>query len=537
MPLASPNFIYGECMRALDAFERSQKKLFRAIQKELKHLDEAKDRYLRAYEKSYKQSLRIIPQASKRENLLRAAASARVVLVGDFHPFRQSQKGFLRLLRDTVLRSERSPVIAMECIQRRYQNALDHYSAGRITAEELREEVDFERHWPFAWESYKEIFEFARAQKMPILALNIEPVPGSRGALHLRDQAAAATITTFAEEHPGAQIFALYGELHLAAPHLPKKISEILPGRVLVVHQNEPDLFWASPRGRSGERPEVLRLRANEFCVLNSVPWIKLRSYLDWAEGSAEDDWEDGTDVTGAVVHFAGMLAELLELDSPSADALNVYAPEQMEDPLPRSASPVERAIYAHSKERARISFLPRSNILLVPSLSTNALTEGGSLLLWATHNHSRVQTALGLRLLVQFMVGYLGSKLLNPKRKCNEEADMARFLAANSASRDPKSQVFARALAILAKVLRGEKISSQPLPAKKEVEAIRLAGYVLGNRLFFSWRRKASSADLVRSVFTTSVSSEVWAQKLLARVKREIAEVKKLPPGKHESF
>lgn len=46
MPLASPNFIYGECMRALDAFERSQKKLFRAIQKELKHLDEAKDRYL-----------------------------------------------------------------------------------------------------------------------------------------------------------------------------------------------------------------------------------------------------------------------------------------------------------------------------------------------------------------------------------------------------------------------------------------------------------------------------------------------------------
>jgi len=153
--------------------ESSQKKLYLAVKKELALYERKTRKELLSYEKSFRATL---PQKkiriSSRPALLNAIESARVVLVGDFHPFRQSQKGFVRLVEGAGGTVKR-PVIALECFQQAHQAAIGEYLSGLITADELRDKIDFERYWPFSWENYREILLLARAKKIPVIALNI----------------------------------------------------------------------------------------------------------------------------------------------------------------------------------------------------------------------------------------------------------------------------------------------------------------------------------------------------------------------------
>ena len=525
-------------MRGPEGIERSQRKLFRSIQKELRHLEKAKGREIRAYERAFRKSMPADFAASTKRALIARGRGAAVLLVGDYHSFRQSQKGFLRLVKEVREASSRPAIIALECIQQRFQPQLDYYAEGLITAEELRDEINFERHWPFAWENYREILEYARSEALPLLALNADQRAGTP-ELKVRDQAAATRIAAALQEFPGAQVFALFGELHLAEPHLPAELRRRLSRkRVLTVHQNDTELYWAAPRSRLGQRPEVLRLRPDEFCILNSVPWMKLRSYLDWAEGSAEDDWDAGTDVQGTVTHFAAMLAEAVGLEAPSGDDVEIFGPEGLPDWAPRLVAG-ERALLRHARDFQRVAYLPGAKAILLPSLSTNALTEAASLLIWAKANRAPAEE-LGPRLLLQYVVAYLGSKIRNPQRKCNEEADLNAYLASlppAKRARDAKAQVFRRAQSLLAPYLGGRRVSAVKLSGSKELEAHRIAGYLLGNRLFLSLQRRQSAVNLTRDLYTSSASAETWARRMLDRIGAELGQAELIGLSKRDSF
>ena len=56
--------------------------------------------------------------------------------------------------------------------QRPTQPILDRYLAGNITAAELRQQSEFDKRWGFKWEYYAPILEFAKAQRLPLIALN-----------------------------------------------------------------------------------------------------------------------------------------------------------------------------------------------------------------------------------------------------------------------------------------------------------------------------------------------------------------------------
>lgn len=526
-------------MRGPDAIERSHRKLFLALQKELRYLESAKASAIRAYERSFKRALPARLQATTKATLVSRAKNAAVVLVGDFHPFRQSQKGFLRLLKEVRSRSGRPAALALECIQQEFQTHIDYYLGGLITADELREETAFEDHWPFPWENYRELLEYAKAESLPVIALNIREKNRATRVLQARDEAAAERLAAALAEAPGLQVFALYGELHLAAPHLPARLREKLGRkRVVVVHQNENQLYWSAPRLRNGQRPEVLRLRDDEFCILNSLPWMKLRAFLDWAEGSHDEDWEEGSDINGLVSEFASLLAEALFLEAPAADAIDARGPEQLE--FGGSLRGADRTLFRHAQKFHRVSFLPGEKLLVVPSLSTNALTEAAALHLWARHNSGAAKAEAAPRLLVQFMAGFLGSKLLNPKRKCNEEADMRAYLARvpkAKLARDGKAIVFARALSLLRPLLHGKRGTAGPLKASAEIEALRLAGYVLGNRLSLSLPQRKQAALLTQEIFTSSVSAASWGTRLLTKIGAEIRAANVAPADKHAGF
>lgn len=513
-------------MPAHNALEKSQQKIFRSLKHELEMIERAKSEDIRSYERAFSSSLPAAVKSATKQELVRAARKARVVLVGDFHPFRQSQKGFLRLLEDS---RHGRVTVGLECVPIDRQPSLENFSRGSITAEELREEIEFSREWPFSWESYREILEYCRSHRIPLFALNLPGHNRDPGLLHARDEAAAEVIAGVVQAKPARRMFVLFGELHLAKPHLPARLAE-LGLEALVVHQNETSLYWKAPKSKTGQRAEVLKLRKNEYCVHNSVPWVKIRSYLDWLEG--DESWEDGFDLSGSLQNFADLLAKTLELPAASADAFAAYGPEELSGSR-GGLSREEKALYQHSRALRRTTLLPIKKALVLPTMSTNALAEGASLLLWASSHKMKTAPASGSRLVAQFLVGYLGSKILNPKRKCNEVADLREFLARGGQPK--KRAVIRRALAILQKYLKIGKFSSPALSGTGEIEACRLAGYILANRLFHALSRDSSLMAFVRDVYGSSNASTAWADHLLKEISRRITQVS--PPRKNASF
>jgi hypothetical protein len=63
--------------------------------------------------------------------------------------------------------------IGLEQVQMQYQFVLDDYMAGKLSLPQLKEGVQWERLWQWPFENYAPIFETARDQQIPLLALNV----------------------------------------------------------------------------------------------------------------------------------------------------------------------------------------------------------------------------------------------------------------------------------------------------------------------------------------------------------------------------
>jgi hypothetical protein len=502
--------------------ERSQKQLYLAVKKELAPYERSKRRELALYERAFRKGLPKKIRTSTRHALLTAIDAAQVVLVGDFHPFRQSQKGFIRLVESSKKKRGRA-VIALECFRQNRQEAIDQFLAGYITLEELREETDFDAHWPFPWENYREVLRLARRDRIPVIALN------APGTLRARDEAAAARLKRQLDFQPAATIFTLFGELHLGRDHLPRALKKV---RIVVVHQNDADLYWNAPTLSDGQKPEVVRLGAGEFCILNSVPWVKLRSYLDWLEGNPTPDFEhDHVDATGLVHHYARLLSEASGIANPIDQAVEILPPDRLTRRAPalRDLGSPDLALASHALRFRRTGYLPRRGAIALPAVSTNSMLEAASHLL---RHSSRKPLSARVRwgsddFLAHFFLGYLGSKLLNPKRKCDEVPDLLRRAAKQDA-------VAARALAFLRPLLKSEKVAGkQPrLDAAQTVDATRSAGFVLGDRYFRALLRGKGNLKEVRKLFSTPA-----AKPILRVAARRIAQARVAAAGKADQF
>ena len=57
--------------------------------------------------------------------------------------------------------------------QRPFQGVLDDYTAGRISEKEFLKKSEYFKRWVFDYNLYKPILDFAREEKIPLVALNI----------------------------------------------------------------------------------------------------------------------------------------------------------------------------------------------------------------------------------------------------------------------------------------------------------------------------------------------------------------------------
>jgi uncharacterized iron-regulated protein len=104
--------------------------------------------------------------------MIEELATADVVYVGEAHDNVEHHEIQLRVLEALYARG-RLHGVGMEQFQRPFQPALDAYVEGAIDEAELLERTEWKRRWRMDFGLYRPILEFARARRLPVIALNV----------------------------------------------------------------------------------------------------------------------------------------------------------------------------------------------------------------------------------------------------------------------------------------------------------------------------------------------------------------------------
>jgi uncharacterized iron-regulated protein len=93
-----------------------------------------------------------------------------VILVAETHDNKKHHELQLDVIRS--LRSKKTPLaIGLEMFQSDNQRQLDEWVEGRMTEQSFK--AVYARNWSYDWSLYRDIFIFARDNRIPMIALNI----------------------------------------------------------------------------------------------------------------------------------------------------------------------------------------------------------------------------------------------------------------------------------------------------------------------------------------------------------------------------
>ena len=98
-------------------------------------------------------------------------AQANVIYLGETHDSPQDHLVQLQIIEELHRRNP-NIAIAMEMFQRQYQFYIDRYLANDLTEVRLQEATKYKERWGYPWEYYAPILRFAKANRLPVLALN-----------------------------------------------------------------------------------------------------------------------------------------------------------------------------------------------------------------------------------------------------------------------------------------------------------------------------------------------------------------------------
>lgn len=113
------------------------------------------------------------PRRASGAEVVAAAAARDVVLLGEQHDDTDHHRWQLQTL--AALHARRGAMlIGFEMFPRRLQPVLDRWVAGELSAREFLRQSEWEKIWKMPPELYMPLFEFARLNRIPMLALNVE---------------------------------------------------------------------------------------------------------------------------------------------------------------------------------------------------------------------------------------------------------------------------------------------------------------------------------------------------------------------------
>ncbi|VAX34133.1 hypothetical protein MNBD_NITROSPIRAE03-866 [hydrothermal vent metagenome] len=97
---------------------------------------------------------------------------SRVIFTGEMHTAYEDHVVQYEIIR-RLYRDGGKLVIGMEMFQRPFQKYLDQYIQGGITEAEFLRKTEYFKRWVFDYNLYRDILQYARANRIPVIALNI----------------------------------------------------------------------------------------------------------------------------------------------------------------------------------------------------------------------------------------------------------------------------------------------------------------------------------------------------------------------------
>lgn len=239
------------------------------------------------------------------DQVLRAVQGARLVLVGEHHTTESHHRDQLRIIR-FLKESDVALSIGMEMFRKDQQEALDRWVAGDISEAEFR--PIYLDNWNFPWELYRDIFVYARDNKIPMVGLNVSRgitrQVASQGFASLSDQqrgelegvtcnvtreyrdyirraygahghgnmdfirfceaqlvwdtAMAIHAVNHLEEHPGQVMVLLAGSAHARKMGIPYQVQSRRPTPLAVLLPYTPNFF----------EPDIVTIADADFIIL-----------------------------------------------------------------------------------------------------------------------------------------------------------------------------------------------------------------------------------------------------------------------------
>lgn len=120
-------------------------------------------------------NLPTIEKISKRQNLkeiYEQIKDKRVIYVGETHDNFRHHLNQLRVIK-SLHKNGKKIAIAMEMFQRPFQKYLDEYIDGKLTLDQFLIKTQYFKRWKFDYNLYKPILDYAKKNKIRVIALNI----------------------------------------------------------------------------------------------------------------------------------------------------------------------------------------------------------------------------------------------------------------------------------------------------------------------------------------------------------------------------
>jgi uncharacterized iron-regulated protein len=106
------------------------------------------------------------------DDVINSVSSKKVIYAGEQHDQFAHHNIQLQVMKGLYSKNKKL-AIGMEMFQVPFQGVLDDYIAGRISEKEFLKKSEYFKRWGYDYNLYKPILDFAREEKIPVVALNI----------------------------------------------------------------------------------------------------------------------------------------------------------------------------------------------------------------------------------------------------------------------------------------------------------------------------------------------------------------------------
>ena len=523
--------------------------------------------HIQAYYLEYLRDVEAYEKVVPRSALLRAVASAGIVLGGDYHSFDQAKKVHLRILRRVRKRRPRI-VLALECFRAEHQELLDDWTVGRIDEAELLSETRWRESWGFDWHPYRELLLWAASHDLELLAMD-QPLGPQRRTLAGRDRFMAEVLAGRLEEgRDKPLIYAVVGDWHLARSHLPAAVQARTRSWPLLIYQNCEAIYWKLASEGLEQATDVVRLRRGAYCVVNATPFVKLASYALWSGRREEatalaergalasaspslpfterEGWARETaDLTDAISFMVDSIARFLDVEvtvdftlfTPEDDLLIHRLIKELGSAGPDFFHHVAIAMYY-----GRTFYLPPLRAIYVGRALANQLADAAAIYVHHQLSGDQRLARVGCRgfyvRVLRETATFVGAKVINHKRPYMRRADYERI---RQEAQGRRLRGLPREKSLIAKYYLQHRAmekrmrrGGRPTPATARVYRLppvvrwgvtRGLGQALGHKLYetlvHARLEKAEIADLFRIPFSDHRDPRALYLRLVERTRR----------------